>query len=136
MLQDSKINYDIIGYHWYSNMGDPTNARPPYGDVLKKVSNTYHKPIWITEFNYWQGSFKADFEKQNNYVVKTIKTLLSQNAISGLFIYELFDQPALRGRNAAESYYGLLYKDSTGNYVKKDLYNGYKDIITKYYSKN
>ncbi len=129
VLDQNKINYDIIGYHWYSNMGDPINTRTQYGNVLRMVSEKYKRPIWITEFNYFQGTTKADFQKENQYFVKTISNIISQHVVQGLFVYELFDQPALRQQRPSESNYGLIYKNDTGSYSKKDIYDSYKEII-------
>lgn len=130
VLEDHKVKYDIIGLHWYSNMGDPTNAKPPYGNYFNWLSARYHKAIWITEFNYFQGTTKADFQKQNQYVTQTLNNILQKNAVGGFFIYELFDQPALRLNNVAESNYGIVYKDSNGEYAKKDVFDSYKQLIS------
>jgi len=129
LLQDNNVNYDIIGCHWYSNMGDITNARPPVGNALLRVSQQFKKPIWITEFNYGKGSLKVTFEKQKEYLYKTIPQIISQGIISGFFIYELYDQPELRPRYPLETSYGLIKKDSTGRMMEKDAYAGYKQVI-------
>ncbi|NCD72406.1 glycosyl hydrolase [Mucilaginibacter agri] len=130
VLEDHKVKYDIIGLHWYSNMGDPTNVKPPYGNYFNWISAKYHKPIWITEFNYFQGTTKADFQKQNQYVTQTLNNILQKGGVGAVFIYELFDQPALRLGNPTESNYGILYKDNNGEYAKKDVFDSYKQIIS------
>lgn len=129
LLQAYNVNYDIIGYHWYSNMGNMTKVRSPYGNFLPKIKNTYKKAIWVTEFNAHRGTKSSSFEKQNNYVQENINDLLEQGIVSGLFIYELFDQLALRPRFPSESHYGLLYSEG-GVYKKKPIYFTYKDIIS------
>ena len=133
MLKEFNVNYDIIGYHWYSNMGDITNARS-YGNVLTLVSKRFNKPIWITEFNYFKGTTIVNFARQNQYITNSLQKILSQGIISGFFIYELYDQPALKRRYSTEACYGLIYKDSTGNYNKKEAYLGYKQLVEKYMS--
>ncbi|HWV74397.1 MAG TPA: glycosyl hydrolase, partial [Pseudosphingobacterium sp.] len=92
-----KVNYDIIGYHWYSNMGDITNVKAPYGNILQKVKRKYNKTIWITEFNTYEGTRNTLFEKQESYILTSIQKILRQNIVEAFFIYELFDEPALKG---------------------------------------
>jgi hypothetical protein len=131
LLQDNDVNYDIIGCHWYSNMGDITNARAPVGNVLLRVSQQFKKPIWITEFNYGKGSLRVTYQKQKEYLYNTILQIMSQGIITGFFIYELYDQPELRQRYPLETSYGLIQKDSIGHMTEKDAYMGYKQAIQK-----
>jgi hypothetical protein len=131
LLQDNNVNYDIIGCHWYSNMGDITNARAPVGNVLVRVSQQFKKPIWITEFNYGKGSLRVTYQKQKEYLYNTILQIMSQGVITGFFIYELYDQPELGQRYPLETSYGLIQKDSTGHMIEKDAYMGYKQAIEK-----
>jgi hypothetical protein len=131
LLQDNNVNYDIIGCHWYSNMGDITNARAPVGNVLVRVSQQFKKPIWITEFNYGKGSLRVTYQKQKEYLYNTILQIMSQGIITGFFIYELYDQPELGQRYPLETSYGLIQKDSTGQMIEKDAYMGYKQAIEK-----
>ncbi|WP_164849844.1 glycosyl hydrolase [Mucilaginibacter limnophilus] len=134
MLADNNVNYDIIGYHWYSNMGDITNVRKPFGNVLQLVSKRYNKPIWITEFNYFKGTTKVDFSRQNEFISKNLQHIIAQGIISGFFIYELYDQPALKRRYPTEANYGLLHKDSSGRYEKKTAYLGFRQLVARYRS--
>jgi hypothetical protein len=131
LLQDNNVNYDIIGCHWYSNMGDITNARPPVGNVLLRISQQFKKPIWITEFNYGKGSLRVTSTKQREYLYNTILQIMAQGIISGFFVYELYDQPELGQRYPLETSYGLIEKDSTGHMIEKDAYMGYKQAIEK-----
>lgn len=131
LLKQRKIDYDIIGVHWYSSMGDITRVQAPYGNVLKKISTTYNKPVWITEFNYFMGTYKTDFITQNKYVTTRLHRILEQNIADRIYIYELFDQPALFKRIPKEAFSGILFKDSASNsYVKKVLYNNLKQIVS------
>ena len=131
LLKDNQVNYDIIGYHWYSNMGDIINVKPAFGNVLSYISKRFNKTIWITEFNYFKGTTSANFATQSDYITQTIKKILDQGIIKGFFIYELFDQTYLKARYPFEACYGLIYKDSMGRYIKKDAYQSYKQIVGK-----
>lgn len=132
LLKRYKVNYDIIGCHWYSAMGDITNLKQPFGNVLTMLTRKFNKPIWITEFNQSKGTTNATFEKQNNYITTAIPKILAQKIIGGIYIYELYDQPLIRQQYPFEASYGLLQKDLSGNTVEKDAYQGYKQVIRKF----
>jgi hypothetical protein len=131
LLKDNNVNYDIIGCHWYSNMGDITNLKPPFGNVLNSISQRFNKPIWITEFNRFKGTSSVDFASQNEYITKNIKKIIAQGTVKALYIYELFDQPSLAQRYPIEAHYGIIFKDAAGNYVQKDAYQGFKSFIQR-----
>lgn len=128
LLKQNQIDYDIIGYHWYSSMGDITKVRAPYGNILPMIKSKYNKEIWVTEFNTYVGTKNASFEKQKDYIQRNLKELLNQKIIGGFFIYELFDQPNLRPRYPKEADYGLIYRKGQ-IYKKKPAYFVYKKII-------
>lgn len=129
LLKDNNVNYDIIGCHWYSNMGDITRVKPMNSNVLSFISQSFNKPIWITEFNQFKGTTTVNFARQNEYINQSIQKIIDQGIIGGFFIYELFDQPSLKKRYPLEACYGLIYKDDLGQYTKKDAYQGYKQIV-------
>ncbi|QNL52047.1 glycosyl hydrolase 53 family protein [Olivibacter sp. SDN3] len=128
LLEQYNIDYDIIGYHWYSNMGDILNARKPYGNILSKVEEKFGKEIWITEFNTHLGARKSSLERQQTYVETTIQRLIKQGIVKGIFIYELFDQPALAKRYPSEVNFGLIYKEDS-SYRKRPVYYAYQSLI-------
>ena len=130
LLKDNNVNYDIIGCHWYSNMGDITNLKP-LGNVLISMNQRFNKPIWITEINRFKGTSRVDFASQNEYITTNIKKIMAQGIVKAIYIYELFDQPSLAKRYPAEAHYGLMYKDASGNYVQKDAYQGFKKFAKK-----
>jgi hypothetical protein len=128
LLKDNNVNYDIIGCHWYSNMGPIGAAKPDGDDVLAEFKKRFNKPIWVTEFNYSKGTGKASFAKQSQYFMESIPDLISRG-VTGVFIYELYDQPALKNKDPNEANYGLVFKDDSGKYATKDAYQGFRQII-------
>ena len=134
LLQDYNINYDIIGYHWYSNMGNITDVKG-YGNVLKTVANRFKKPIWITEFNLRNGSFDEKYEAQRKYIQNDGLEIIENQYVSGFFIYELLDEPAFKVKSPKESFYGLASAE-TGVITKKSAYYTYKNIIEKNTTEN
>jgi len=132
LLKQFRVNYDIIGYHWYDNMGDITNVRKPYGDFLPGIKKKYKKEIWITEFNTHAGTVRRSFVSQQQYISKSLDRILQHKVIEGFFIYELFDQPALRAKYPDEPNYGLIFKEG-GEYRLKPAYTVFKTFIEKSY---
>ncbi|TFF39833.1 glycosyl hydrolase 53 family protein [Mucilaginibacter psychrotolerans] len=131
LLKDNNVNYDIIGCHWYSNMGPIGAARPKGDDVLSEFKRRFNKPVWVTEVNYSKGTGKVSFARQSQYFAECIPDLISRG-VKAVFIYELYDQPALKNKDPNEACYGLVFRDDSGNYVTKDAYQGIKQIIQNY----
>jgi len=56
----AKIPFDIVGIHWYQNMGEitcpgqslPCPANPLNPNVVRWLQNATGKPIWMTELGY------------------------------------------------------------------------------------
>ncbi|TWR28854.1 hypothetical protein FPZ43_11325 [Mucilaginibacter pallidiroseus] len=128
LLKDNNVQYDIVGCHWYSNMGPITNARPNGINMLEIIKTKFNKPVWVTEINYSEGTLKADLVTQSNYLTSTIPQLIS-NGVTGIFVYELYDQPALSKRNAEEAHYGLINQEGNRLYAPKEAYTAYKQLI-------
>lgn len=128
LLADNLVKYDIIGCHWYSDMGDIANAKPFGDNVLTTITKRFKKPIWLTEFNHGKGTAKVGLDVQNSYIKSAIAKMLAQHIITGLFIYELFDQPNLALKYPNESSYGLI-SIGTNGYNPKDAYWGFKQMI-------
>lgn len=131
LLQENKVNYDIIGCHWYSNMGDMLAQKLPISNVLSYIQGHFNKPIWITEFNRFKGTGAVSFAMQSQYITDNIPKLIAQKKIGAFFVYELFDEQSLAVKFPLEANYGIMYKDASGNYVKKDSYQGYKNMISR-----
>lgn len=135
LLKQYNINYDIVGYHWYSNMGDITKVRAPYDDILYKIKRKYSKEIWITEFNTHVGTKRNSFDDQDIYIRQSLGNILKQGIVTGFFIYELFDQAALKNKYPNEADFGIVYRDK-GVFKQKPVYFTLKKIIQKAKSSN
>lgn len=130
----NEINFEIIGWHWYSDMGNITKVKGNI-DLLERLKK-YNKPIWITEINKRGGSKGADGEnEQYIYLKDTLKAYLNyakKYNVQKLIIYELLDEPQF-GANNPESFYGLVkvHKNNVGSweiFEKKKSFNVIKDI--------
>ena len=134
LLKDNKVDYDIIGYHWYSNMGNISSVKG-YGNVLQTVADRFKKPIWITEFNFRNGTLDDKHSAQKAYIENSGLDIIKNPKVSGFFIYELLDEPSFQLKNPTESYYGLA-SNTNGTISKKSAYYSYKNLIENHSDKS
>ena len=154
LLEEANVNYDILGYHWYSDMGDLKNDRFNILDSLDK----FNKPIWFTEINRRNGSkegaytgntsFKESESKevaQSQWIKRYIEQLCTKSNVRAIFIYELFDEPAFddsKGFEAPhEAYFGLVNWEKRYSQVQRktayfqlkakneEMHHGLQDFI-------
>ncbi len=116
LLEQEKVDYDIISYHWYSNMGSMFNAKWGGGNVIDTLTAKFSKPIWITEINKKDGSVNETYQEQAYWVEYFINELNQQPNINAFILYELYDQPNLYHQSWAgpgEASYGIVEWEST-----------------------
>lgn len=61
LIEEDKLPFDILAWHWYSDMGDMTKVMGKI-DVYSIIKG-FGKPIWLTEINRRTGSMGDDGEK-------------------------------------------------------------------------
>ncbi len=108
-LQADRVPFEILSWHWYSEMGDI--ARAHGNDNLLAELARFGKPIWITEWNRRGGSLGASGEaEQADYLRQSLlrfRELAAEYPLEAVFVYELFDEPYF-GPHNPESHYGLI----------------------------
>jgi len=114
-LDRDGVKWDITGFHWYSKDGD--NLETAGNSSLKHVAEKFDKPIWMTEFNSWQGWGKATGSREKNAQVlnnemQQIASLADKYNIIGADVYELLDEP---GKKGGQDKFGVL--DGNGNWT-------------------
>ncbi|MES2133718.1 MAG: glycosyl hydrolase [Bacteroidota bacterium] len=113
LLKAYNVNFDIIGQHWYSNSlyAQSTDYQNTVNDLLSVYK--YKKPIWITEFNQFQGSINDREDSQNMIIQDFISNCSKNKLIQAFFIYELLDEPELNmnQEHAFEKQYGIVKLD-------------------------
>lgn len=116
LIQDG-IAFDITGYHYYSRdgrvrtAGDGTNS-------LQVLHDTFHKPIWITEFDKSSITPRLGPSSNPREQAEALKAALREIAadadrygVIGADIYELLDEPALLNNpdvKACQAQFGIL----------------------------
>ena len=119
-LHDDRAPFDVLAWHWYSEMGDITRVRGDF-DLLADLTR-FGRPIWITEWNRRNGSIGAKGEsEQAEYLQQTLlqfRDLADRYRLEAVFVYELFDEPYF-GPDNGESHYGLirLRRDALGRWT-------------------
>lgn len=114
-IKQQQVDYDIIGFHWYSEMG---NVDEPYLsekdglDIIQYMHEQFNKPIWITEINQHWGIDKHSENHQAFWIDHFIDNLKGRSYIKAFFVYELLDQPHLDDgegyENPRQAYFGLI----------------------------
>ena len=100
MLERDGLDYDFIGYHWYSEMGDldhagalANNHTDPMYDVFANLLR-FNKPIWITELDRRGGSSAKPIHgiplSQPEYLDREIGRLANLSAAHGNVIEAVF----------------------------------------------
>jgi len=104
-LQQDKLDYDIVGWHWYSDYGD---IRKVQGKPLLNHLVSYQKPIWITEGNYRpRKSEVAERKPQADYLQAALTDFSGLYPIVQSYcVYTLFNFPP-------EGPYGLIHAERT-----------------------
>jgi hypothetical protein len=112
------VPFEILGWHWYSEMGDITSAAGV--NALARIT-AFGKPIWINEYNRrgGNGGDKGEAEQATVLAAMTqqFAALSATYPIRALMAYELLDEPYF-GPDNPESHYGLvgLRKDAAGRW--------------------
>jgi len=101
------IKFDIVAYHWYSDMENAAPKSPNnIPDITKKLSSLFpNKPIWFTEFNYrYKTGSTTNETDQRTFITNFITKCKNNPQVKVALIYELFDEPS---KHADEVSYGI-----------------------------
>ena len=122
-LENDRIPYDIVGIHWYQNMGEitcpgqalPCPAIPQHFNVVRRLQTvTNGKPMWVTETNYAPlptNSVQANVVRKQQYLETTLKTYLSSPTVypfQTVMVYELIDEPNLESLGVTQTQMGMF----------------------------
>lgn len=128
LVNEDHVPFDILSWHWYSEMGDITKVNGSLN--LVEFLKRYNKPLWITETNFRNGNRKE--KEQAEYVAKDVAKMGANAGIRGVFIYELLDEPYF-GEDNGESHFGLVeIMPGQGEWLvarKKPAFEAYKSLV-------
>ncbi|WP_295718802.1 glycosyl hydrolase [Mucilaginibacter sp.] len=104
MLQSYGVKFNIIAYHWYSDMEGAAKSKG-IPDITQKLSSLFTQPIWFTEVGQRYKKV-ANFEQiQSDFTESFIKKCKANSQVKSLQFYELIDQP---DRVAIEGNFGFV----------------------------
>ncbi len=134
MLLRDKVNFDIIGWNWFGDMGLMGTKKLQNGGLLIDKLKSFDKPIILAEVNYRPGRSGMDEQKQADFIQKMGDWAYRSGVIKGFFVHELVDL-APRGGGKAD-YYGLMYYKQVGSHFAfgdiKKAFLTYQQIIAQY----
>lgn len=131
LLEDYNVNYDILGYNWYSQFYNSPNS---FIENIKVLYRRFNKPIWMTEVNRSHGSYRDYIEEQSAIMDYFMRELIKRPEIQAFFVYELYDQPSTAGKNLKfeQSEYGIVKWISPENIKYKPVSNVIKLNIEEF----
>jgi hypothetical protein len=99
-LRRDRVDFDVYGYHWYSEMGDFRKEVLPHLPA--------DKDIWITEANRRNShSSPDDPAEQAQWIKRFARQAVTIPRVKAFFVYELYEQPAFTD-DPPESKYGII----------------------------
>lgn len=119
MLDWYGVNFDVVAYHWYSEMEAIAPKAPYYiPDITKKLSSLFpDKPIWFTEFNLRYKDVSTHEIDQNAFISNFITKCKNNPKVKVAIIYELFNEP---DKSMLEGNYGIVkWTDPYTSWAKK-----------------
>lgn len=130
LVREDRVPFDILAWHWYSEMGDMTKVRGTL-DLITLLKG-YGKPLWITEINRRDGSKGGREQEAADYLAAAAKQLRKHPAVEAFFVYELLDEPYFGADG--ESDYGLVKISREGGSGwkgsgKKPAFEALREII-------
>lgn len=137
MLIKDGINFDILGWNWYSDMKQMGDKKLSDDTLLIDKLKSYNKPIILAEVNGTPNDSAMDQDKQAEFITTMANWAYNSGYISGFYVHELVDIAPTSTREAG--YFGIMeYKKSgDGGYTfgdPKKAYYDYQEIIQKYNS--
>lgn len=138
MLVKDKVDFDIIGWDWFSDMGLMQDKKLGDGTLIIDKLKSFNKPIILAEVNARpegrNGQKGQDEDKQSEFI-KNMAQFAKDSNLKGFIVLELLDVTNT-GRGYTD-YYGIVNTTEKNNGVgtigeAKKAYNTYKEIIVKY----
>lgn len=133
-LKTDNLNFDIIGWHLYSDQGDITHTcQSAYCINLAQRLASYSKDIWLTENDIRDGTLHKTEQEQADYIKKTATQIKSLPLFKAYFIYELLDSSYLDSSIPTQAHYGLVKITKNNNVWQVDApklaFSYYHDVI-------
>lgn len=138
MLIRDKIDFDIIGWDWYSDMKMMGEKKTADGSLLTDKIKSFNKPVILAEVNAQPNATGTNQQQQADFISSMAQWAYNSGFIKGFFVHTLIDTAPYAGQKAA--YYGLVtYNESAHSGFSigdiKKGFTAYQDVIKKNPSK-
>lgn len=91
-LIEDNVNFEIIGWNWYSDMGEDLVVKQNGVDFnIPQYLSRYNKEFWVVELNRREGALDGNTAAQASYIQTVGTNLKAQTKVTGLFIFTLVD---------------------------------------------
>lgn len=114
------VNFEVIGWDWYSDMGDSLTKKY-HGDQVFNIPQHFQfsgKKFWISELNRSHGSFENKEVEQSQYIKKIIDEAVQSKLVQGIFVFMMFD--------STSAYHGIPDNNNTWGLITNK-----QDPVTK-----
>ncbi len=94
LIQDG-VNFEIVGWDWYSGMGNDMVKKMDDGtslDIPDHVRTINKKELWVVETNRDAGTLDDNTADQANFLKTFIPNIQAHKTVSGMFVFTLTDQ--------------------------------------------
>jgi hypothetical protein len=130
LATEDHVPFDILSWHWYSEMGDMTRVQGSL-DLVAYLQR-FGRPLWLTEVGRRAGSAGGKERELADFMRADLAKLAVNPGIGALFVYELLDEPYFG--EAGESHYGLvtLGRAAAGNWSitgRKEAFGAFASVV-------
>ena len=134
MLEKDGIDYDVLGWDWFSDMGLMGDKKLSSGQTILEKLQSFGKPVILAEVNARPNKNGQDEEKQSNYI-QAMADWAKQQKLAGFFVHVLTDATSRDFKTVDR--YGLvkIEKNEKERFIigtPRKAYQTYKEIIEKY----
>ena len=132
---DHGVNFDVISWHWYSDMGRIESAFPTGTNVLETLL-AYGKPVNFGEMNARWDMTKIQAGQRDLvgevWVTDHLRTLYRHRdrGVQGVHLYELLDSIHL-GAADFQAHFGLVHVDEPAGGTPRFAVGARKEMFNK-----
>lgn len=139
MLIEDGLKFDVIGWNWYSEMGDDLTKKQTDEAGIIDIPGHFaktKKPFWIVELNQSGGDIDGE-QKQADFLQIILNNSYNTKSINGAFVYRFADTICTEG-DQPTSHLGIV-KDKKSTTTKsgcdigepKEAYTVFQNFIKK-----
>lgn len=141
MLQKDEVDYDVIGWDWFSDMGLMKDVKISDGTALTSKLQSFNKPIMLVEVGQRPDGdktkgFVMDEDKQLKFISDMAEWAQGAGFIKGFFAFELTDLVNYGPGGYADRYGLVGVSKNTAGKIRiigtRKAYDAFAAIVNKY----